>query len=178
VRLTLLVTLMCFCQFGCDQAPGSYSAGKMDASETEDVAWIGPYKVLKVADGDSFSVQKGRASLAIRLFGIDAPEHDQPGSDESRSAARQLLLGQKVWLVVEDTDRYGRIVAWVFLQQDGSSINQQLVSQGMAWVYQQYSEAPELIEAEQQARATRRGIWRRPETQQIPPWEWRKRKIQ
>lgn len=127
-------------------------------------------------DGDSIQVREGRKILEVRLFGIDAPEHDQPGSKEAKRFARKLLANRSLWLKVETIDRYDRSVAWVAVQPQGQTINAQLVAEGMAWVYRQYTDDRQLIALEDEARATKKGLWRRPKTQQIPPWQWRKRK--
>lgn len=36
------------------------------------------YRVMRVADGDSFSLMKNRTEVKVRLYGIDCPERKQP----------------------------------------------------------------------------------------------------
>src|SRR3954453_8529377 len=52
-------------------------------------------------------------------------------------------------------------------------VNAELVRQGAAWVYRKYSRDPLLLLLEQEARSARRGLWALPETERLPPWEWR-----
>ena len=55
-------------------------------------------------------------------------------------------------------------------------VNRQLVGESMAWVYRQYLEEESLLQVEQAARAAKRGLWRLPSTEQVPPGEWRRGK--
>ena len=73
--------------------------------------------------------------------------------------------------MVVDTDRYGRTVGRVYA--DAMDVNAEMVRQGAAWVYRKYSNDPSLLLLEQEARSARRGLWALPETERLPPWEWR-----
>jgi len=70
-----------------------------------------------------------------------------------------------------DTDRYGRTVGEVYA--DNVCVGCELVREGNAWVYRKYTDDPVLYQLEAEARAARRGIWGLPESQRVPPWEWR-----
>lgn len=73
---------------------------------------------------------------------------------------------------VVDVDRYGRTVGQVWI---GSlDIGAELVRQGHAWVYRRYSRDPALQALEAEARQGRRGLWRLPEAERVPPWVWRR----
>ncbi|WP_083398444.1 thermonuclease family protein [Nitrosomonas communis] len=72
----------------------------------------------------------------------------------------------------QDTDRYGRKVARVY--KDDIDVNAEMVRLGAAWVYRKYARDQNLYALEKQARQNKVGLWSLPETQQIPPWEWRK----
>ena len=129
-----------------------------------------------VKDGDSFvGLYDGRL-IEVRLFGIDAPERGQPFSNVSKQAASKLLDGKIITLLVRDTDRYQRLVAEVFLDGQQPSVNQQLVEEGVAWVYTRYSQDPELMAAQENARTEQRGLWSLSASERIAPWEWRARK--
>jgi hypothetical protein len=73
--------------------------------------------------------------------------------------------------VVQDTDRYGRTVGRIY--EGTTDVNAEMVRQGAAWVYRQYSRDPSLLRLEAEARAARRGLWALPEAERAPPWEWR-----
>lgn len=127
-----------------------------------------------VKDGDSIVVRHKDALLDVRLFGIDAPEKNQPYAQAAKAAARDAMAGRRVDLVVRDIDRYERLVAEVWLERHPTSVNQQLVAEGAAWFYARYSSDARLERAQQQARERGLGLWGLPESDRIAPWMWRK----
>ena len=159
--LPLLLTLP-----ACGEAKSTYSA---------ETAAQPAGRVIKVADGDTVTIlsadtQKQR----IRLAEIDTPERGQPWGNNAKRALSSMVYGRDISLKVLDIDRYGRVVATVYV--DGLDVNAELVRQGHAWVYRQYLKRPELIQIEDDARANHRGLWALPESERMPPWQWRKLK--
>ncbi|SFP39048.1 Endonuclease YncB, thermonuclease family [Geopseudomonas sagittaria] len=130
-------------------------------------------KVVGVYDGDTFTcLTDAKRQVKVRMAEIDTPESKQPYGTRSKQALSDLVFGKNVTLKVQDTDRYGRTVARADV--GGTDVNAQLVSQGAAWVYRQYSKDKSLIRIEDKARAAKRGLWALPESERMPPWEWRK----
>jgi micrococcal nuclease len=107
-------------------------------------------KVLKVVDGDTIDVDIDLGfnisyTQRVRLAGIDTPE--------SRTKdAREKVLGLEVKdklkkaidaakdVVVktelpDSSEKYGRILGWVYLDGATKSINEQLIDEGYAWGY-------------------------------------------
>ena len=107
-------------------------------------------QVLKVVDGDTIDVIIDLGfdvsfSSRVRLAGIDTPE--------SRTKdAREKILGQEVkdYLTkaladatdivirtekVDSSEKYGRILGWLFINRETDSLNSQLVGKGYAWAY-------------------------------------------
>ncbi|CAK0774631.1 Uncharacterized endonuclease [Gammaproteobacteria bacterium] len=126
-------------------------------------------QVRQVIDGDTVELQSSWRQVRVRLAEIDAPEHDQPYGMAAREALVALVGGRMVRIVPIDRDRYGRVVARLYV---GSlDVNAALVRRGYAWVYRQYAHDPALFAAEQEARSTRRGLWA--QGKPMPPWEWR-----
>lgn len=72
---------------------------------------------------------------------------------------------------MNDTDRYGRLVA--NLRLGGIDINAEMVKQGGAWAYRKYLNNQRFLIWEDQARQARRGLWGLQPDQIQPPWEWR-----
>ncbi|HUW32971.1 MAG TPA: thermonuclease family protein [Planctomycetota bacterium] len=112
-----------------------------------------------VADGDTFSTLDGEA---VRLLGIDAPEHGELFSQQAKRRLRELVVGREVDLVydVEKTDRYGRLLCHV--HADGLWVNKALVSEGLANVYivrPNLDKTAELVSAQKAARTRKAGIW-------------------
>jgi len=130
-------------------------------------------RVVRVADGDTVSVTLGRETVRIRLWGIDAPESDQPWGEEATDRATEALLGQRVTFIWHDTDRYGRRVCEIILP-DGENFNETLVREGLAWWYRYFApDADHLRRAQLEAMEARRGIWEDPGP--MAPWDWRRR---
>ncbi|MCP9237912.1 thermonuclease family protein [Lewinella sp. JB7] len=90
-----------------------------------------------VFDGDTLRLV-GKTRLRTRLWGVDAPEKGEAGSDRARDALITLAGGRKITYIPIDTDRYGRTVARVFLR-DGREINRLLIDSGVAKEYCRYS---------------------------------------
>jgi len=107
-------------------------------------------QVLKVVDGDTIDVVIDLGfdisfTSRVRLAGIDTPE--------SRTTdAREKILGKEVkdYLTkalqgatdivirtekVDSSEKYGRILGWLFLDRATDSFNMELVNKGYAWVY-------------------------------------------
>lgn len=133
-----------------------------------------PATVVDVIDGDTLRVDgKVCDNCRVRLLEIDAPEHDQPYGKTARNTLFELVGGvdSTVQLAVEGKDQYGRLLAYVY--REGRNINQALVREGAAWVYDAYSDSEVLAELETWARDNKVGLWGLPADQRMPPWEWR-----
>ena len=130
-------------------------------------------RVVGVKDGDSIVVVRGGAGSEedIRIYGIDAPERGQPWSRRAREALSQRVFGKEVRINAVTTDRYGRTVGEVYA--DDVCVGCELLREGHAWAYRRYTKSKVLLALEAEARAARRGLWSLPETEQVPPWDWR-----
>ncbi len=126
-------------------------------------------RVDHVADGDTLTITTDGDRYRIRLHEIDAPEHDQPGSRESRRALADKVDGKYVRVTVETVDDYGRTVGKVWL--GNRDINREMVREGHAWVYRRYLKDDSLLADEAAARRAERGLWNRADP--MPPWQWR-----
>jgi len=136
----------------------------------------GPFeaRVVRIADGDSFAVARSSSAPKeeIRIFGIDAPERNQPWSRRAREALSERVFGKIVRIEPVERDRHDRIVARVYA--DGVPLGDQQVREGHAWVFRRYTDSKVLLGLEAEARAARRGLWSLREAEQVPPWEWRR----
>ena len=127
-----------------------------------------------MVDGDTFKAKVQGAVMDFRLQAADAPEHDQPYGAEATSELAKLVRGRKLVFVFDDVDRYGRIVARVWV--GNVDVNREMITRGAAWFDSDYASDDELYHAEQQARDAKRGLWSLPQHKRIEPWMWRKRK--
>lgn len=119
-----------------------------------------------VIDGDTIEIHGTR----IRLWGIDAPEHDQlcRGSDSElyrcgQQAATALagllyVVPRPVDCTSKGEDQYGRTVATCTVGQPGPDIGHWLVSNGHAVDWPRYSRG-EYQQAQREAQNSARGIW-------------------
>jgi len=136
-------------------------------------AWTG--QVVAVTDGDTIKVLQDGRETKVRLYGVDTPEKKQAFGQKAKGFTASLVAGRMVDVEPVDQDRYGRTVGLVTVA--GQSLNEELVKNGFAWVYQQYcrrGECSAWTKEELQARAARLGLWADPAP--LPPWEWRRTK--
>ncbi len=115
---------------------------------------------IRVIDGDTFDV----GSTRVRLFGIDAPEGDQPCTDAQgtklacgtfvTTQVRDAYRGKQATCRQIDVDRYGRSVARCAV--GGVDVGQSLVASGLAFAFAQYSK--DYITVEKAAIRAGRGI--------------------
>jgi endonuclease YncB( thermonuclease family) len=130
-------------------------------------------RVVGVTDGDTLRLLVDREPIRIRLAQIDAPESGQPWGRPAKRALSELAFGKDARVEVVDTDRYGRTVGEVFVGE--LHVNRELVREGHAWAYTEYSHSVEITELEDEARAASRGLWALPLDQRDPPWIWRRK---
>lgn len=150
-----------FLESGCAQSlPGEKSAMPLNV------------RVHHVIDGDSVMFSSGGKLIEVRLWGIDAPEFDQPGADAAEKKLESLLRCKSIELQGKDRDRYGRTVGTV--ECDGSSVNEALVASGNAWVHVYYCKEKVCLEwkkLESKARKNNLGLWKWKNP--VEPWRWK-----
>jgi micrococcal nuclease len=88
--------------------------------------------VLRVIDGDTIDVEVNGERQRVRYIGINTPERNDPCFDEATQANVDLVAGKEVRLErdVSDTDRYGRLLRYVFVND--TFANEALVAGGYA----------------------------------------------
>lgn len=123
--------------------------------------------VTQVLDGDTVVINNG---TKVRYIGIDAPElqkGEKAGecfASESTTRNAKLVLGKQVRLKpdVSDTDQYGRLLRYVYVGDEDTSVNEVLVREGLA-VARSYppdiAEQSSLRTAEHDAQHNKRGLW-------------------
>lgn len=130
-------------------------------------------KVVSVYDGDTITVlSEQNKQIKVRLAEIDAPEKAQPFGEKSKQALSYLVFGKTVKVDIHNVDRYKRNVSTVYL--DGRNVNREMVLNGYAYVYRQYSKDPSFIAAESKAKSNKAGLWSMPESERVMPSEWRR----
>jgi len=100
--------------------------------------------ISKVIDGDTVKADIDLGFNVVlkdqifRLYGINAPEikgESKPRGEKSKEKLIQLILGKtvKVKTYKDKKEKYGRILVQIFLDEE--NINDLLVSEGLASVY-------------------------------------------
>lgn len=129
-----------------------------------------PATVIHVTDGDTIKVRLDNGKEEkVRMILVDTPEtvHPnkpvQPFGPEASQLTKNTLSGASIGLElgIEERDRYGRLLAYVYLQ-DGSMYNKTLVEKGLARVavYPPNTKYLDEFKAlEQQAKTEKLGIW-------------------
>ncbi len=129
----------------------------------------------KAIDGDSLMLN---GATKIRLWGIDAPEYNQKCQYKGQNIScglkakdylQSLIKGRKLYCYQKDIDRYKRIVALCYDEQN-IEINKAMVKAGWAFDYTRYSGANYRV-TEYQAKQQNLGIWN---YQFDSPVHWRK----
>ena len=142
----------------------------------------GHIQILRVTDGDTVTGRYGSSKqyVRVRLHGIDAPEITQPLGTDARHALNRMVGQRCSMRVVEDSDRYGRVVGILYPLHGNvrQSFNIALLRQG--WAYSAYHQKThprerQLYEdAERSARSNRVGVWRESSNGDVRPWIWRR----
>lgn len=130
-------------------------------------------KVVSITDGDTLIVRESPTkSVTVRLVHIDAPEKGQAFGTRARQKLSELAYGKEAEVIGISKDRYGRTLGEVIV--DGKSINLEMVRQGMAWAYVEFSPPAEYVKEQEAANQSGRGLWA--DREPVPPWEFRKQR--
>ena len=107
-------------------------------------------KVNKIVDGDTIDVDIDLGfsisfSSRVRLAGIDTPESrttdkiEKALGLESKDYLKKSIDASKTVVIktekMDSSEKYGRILGWVFLDGSEVSINQKMIDDGYAWGY-------------------------------------------
>jgi endonuclease YncB( thermonuclease family) len=136
-------------------------------------------QVTNIVDGDTIDVQLQSGPIRVRIWGIDAPEHDQPYGTKAKERLAKLVDGREVELEpAGQTKSYDRMVARVFV--NSADVDAEMVKSGAAMAerryLQQFDDGKSYCTFEQSARSTKSGMWSLPADQRIAPWQWRHKK--
>jgi|GEM_PF-1328041 len=139
---------------------------KTQNSQTTPTLLISPTQekltVVEVTDGDTLKLSNGKV---FRLYGVNAPEKNEPFYKESVDFTKSLVLNKEITFEQEEKykeDKFGRILGYVFV--DEKHLNLELVKAGLARVvlYEKRAKIKyqdELVNAENEAKLKKLGIW-------------------
>lgn len=107
-------------------------------------------EVVKVVDGDTIDVIIDLGfdimfASRVRLAGIDTPEsrtkdkHEKALGLESKKYLADRLKDAKNIVIktekMDSSEKYGRILGWLYVNGDGNSLNVEMIEKGYAWGY-------------------------------------------
>ena len=160
-RSLFLLILLAWFPAGPALAWDTYVGRTLDASVVD----VPASNIINVRD------RSGHA-IAIRLYGIGVPTSRQPFGNEAHALLQSILApGARVTLTTVNEAQDGIISALV--QAQDRSINNRLVSEGLAWVDRSTCKAffcRRWHIEEHIAQKERRGIWGL--NYSTPPWQW------
>src|SRR3954447_19040945 len=138
-----------------------------EAASTND----GRATVVRVIDGDTIVVKVGDTEEHVRLIGIDTPETHKPdtpvecfGPEAATHMSELLPANTTVRLErdIEARDRFGRLLAYVYRDNDGLFIDLAMVKDGFAGtlaIAPNLAHRHEFDDAETEAQRARLGLW-------------------
>jgi micrococcal nuclease len=85
--------------------------------------------VTRVIDGDTFQTASGEI---IRLLCVNTPEKGKEGYEEATSYLENMILSKEVLLKpsITNTDKYGRSLRYVYVNDTGMFVNQMILDSG------------------------------------------------
>lgn len=146
--------------------------------------------IADAIDGDTILCLKNKSEqIKVKLFGIDAPELDQPYGQEAKQLLNQMLhedifisirkiTKDNTYLVdINYIDTLCRepITSESECTTNLENINSNMIETGHAWYdLSEEENDPNFQTDERNARYYKNGLWS--QSNPIPPWEWRKQK--
>jgi micrococcal nuclease len=107
-------------------------------------------KLVNVVDGDTIDVDIDLGFdisfySRVRLAGIDTPESrtkdlkEKALGLESKEYLKKRLEAAKNIVIrtekVNSSEKYGRILAWIYVDGESNSLNHEMIEKGYAWGY-------------------------------------------
>lgn len=128
---------------------------------------------VKCIDGDTARFKRNNTVFTLRFLAVNTPETKSPkkgvefyGKEASEYTCKRLKEAKNIEVEYdkksEKKDRYGRKLAWVFL--DNKLFQKDLVENGYAkvdYIYDKYKYVNELKELEKIAKDSKKGLWQK-----------------
>jgi micrococcal nuclease len=120
--------------------------------------------VKRVIDGDTFETDSAQK---VRLIGVNTPERHGQAQYYGREASdfsKKQLNGKKIYMFkdVSDTDKYNRLLRYVFIKDNPVMFNEMLLMEGYGntmTIPPDVMFAEKFLSLERQARENSKGLW-------------------
>ncbi|TVX91939.1 thermonuclease family protein [Paenibacillus agilis] len=121
-------------------------------------------KVKRIVDGDTFVTNEGDK---VRLIGVNTPETHgkvQYYGQEAKEYTDKQLTGSTVYMFQDagNTDKYGRLLRYIFIENDDEMFNERLIREGYAntmTIPPNVLYSKTFTKLEREARNNNRGLW-------------------
>jgi len=123
IKAVLLCVGILFSAMGCDSSdPGNTQSDSYLKEISKPLESLhGPYRVLKVTDGDTIHVLRDAVDVRVRIIGVNTPEvyrGVQCFGPEASEFAKSEMANTSIYLEYDSTqselDKYGRVLAHVW----------------------------------------------------------------
>jgi micrococcal nuclease len=142
------------------------------------------FTCIQVVDGDTIDIgiPDGKyQNTRIRLWGVDTPETSKSPQGEgyfgpqAKEFTRSLVDGKQVRVVLttkRTRGKYGRLLAYVYIGDSDTMLNEELVIQGYAYADHRFDHPwkQRFLDLEQRARKSKAGLWAEVKPEQYPAW--------
>lgn len=129
-------------------------------------------EIKTILAGDLISLETGEEATPLRLYGIDAPEPDQPGAAAAKAFTTEQLAGKSVEMERLTEDSLGIAVVKITVAEE-KDLSHLLVDAGLAWWDQEnVPDDSKLMKLAAGAISEPRGIF--VDALALAPWDWRK----
>lgn len=168
-RRVLIVVVVLLAVLGIADRAGLFGWQGDDYSRYDGRTFL----AAKVVDGDTIDIavpDRGRPHTRVRLWGVDTPEvgghgrRAEPFGAEASVFTRQTVLNRQVRVELSrerTRDRYGRLLAYVYLSDGGEMLNELLISTGRGYADRRFEHEfqARFWSAEDRARKAGAGLW-------------------
>ncbi|MFQ5590990.1 MAG: thermonuclease family protein [Phycisphaerae bacterium] len=145
------------------------------------------FRTVRVVDGDTLDIDApdgNKPVTRIRLWGVDTPEVDgSPRGEmyygpEASAFAKRTLANRIVHIVLSPNKtrgKFGRLLAYVYLERGGRMFNEMLLEEGYAYADLRFRHHyfRRFKNIETRARREKRGLWADVTLEQMPRWKQR-----
>jgi len=115
-------------------------------------------EAIAVISGDTMKVLWTGGIEMVRLADVDCPKVGEPQGQEAKWFTEDHTIARTVIVTIKGVDKFGRNVGEVFLE-DGKSLNQELVRNGLARWHQEHLDGAVFEKLEAEAKAKKVGLW-------------------
>ena len=128
------------------------------------------FECIDVIDGETIVIEMNNKPVQVKLIGIDLPEAIYPVEPfeyigmKSLSFVKKMVLGKRVRLEHDSvrSDDSGRLLAYVYLENSKTSINEEIIKQGFGFVHSLYpfKYFQKFNKLQKEAKESGIGLWR------------------